>query len=294
MKITNEYNLPKPFVDAVSSDWVQNPEVIRVTQTLKGIRETILEQRYHEQITRDVSEMIWAIFGTAVHTVFEQSQEEAYQVTEARLTERLGELSVSGQFDLYDAKRKIIIDYKTASVWKIIYGDFSDWRKQTLIYAWLMRKAGFAVDGGKIIALLKDHSISKAKREANYPKLPVVQIDFAFTERDFIEIERWLTERLADIKAAQMLSDEQLPICTDEERWYTGDTYAVMKGSNKRAARVLESEEQAEQWIKESGDDKTMTIVKRSGEHKKCQDYCSVSQFCTYWQSINEEGEEAQ
>lgn len=288
MKITNKYNLPKPFVDAVEGGWQQTPDTIRVTQTLKGIREVILELRHHDKITKDVSEMIWAIFGTAVHTVFEQSEEETYQIAETRLKEKIGNLWLSGQFDLYDGKQKIIIDWKTTSVWKIIYDDYADWRKQLLVYAWLMRKAGFEVKGGRIIALLKDHSMAKARRESGYPPLPVVQIDFDFSDNDFAEIETFLVGRLETIEQCLETPDDELPVCTDAERWYTGDTYAVMKGRNKRASRVLDTRAEAEQWIEERGEPDNMTIVKRTGEHKKCQDYCSVSDYCSYWQGLKE------
>jgi len=37
--------------------------------------------------------------------------------------------------------------------------------------------------------------------------------------------------------------------CTASERWATDDTWAVMKGTNKRAAKVCKSESEAEEWI---------------------------------------------
>ena len=70
MKITNTLQLPAPFVSLAESDeYPVAPNEYRVTSLLKGTRETILERRHGAEITRDVSDMVWLLFGTAVHWV---------------------------------------------------------------------------------------------------------------------------------------------------------------------------------------------------------------------------------
>lgn len=288
MIITNKYNLPEPFINAISKDeQPPRPGIVRVTSLLKGVREVILEQRHWDEVERDASDMAWLLFGRAVHSIIEQEEEEAHQLKETRLTEQVGGLALSGQFDLYDAKRKMIIDYKTCSVWKFAFGDFEDWRKQTLTYAWLLRKAGFPVVGAQIVAFIKDHSKSKAQFDAQYPQAPVQTVTFAFSDTDFKQIEEFIVERMAEIEASLELPDADLPLCTPEERWNSGDKFAVMKGTNKRASRVYDTQEEAEEHVEREG--KPYWVEARPGTDKKCAEYCSVNAFCPYWQEKQKE-----
>lgn len=282
MKITNNLGLPQVFVKMAESDYQYKDKQYSVTSLLKGVRQTILERRHYENIEQDVSDMIWLLFGTAVHNVLASQEEGEHEFKEEHLKVPIGDYTLSGSFDLYNAKTKTITDYKTCSVWKIIYGDFEDWRKQLLIYAYMLRRIGFETDTGEVIALMKDHSKAQAKRKVDYPELTVKRIRFTFTEKDFVEIEGWLTQRFAEIAAAEKLPDSELPLCTPEERFNDGDKFAVMKKGRKRAMRVLDSEEEAEKWKEKNGGD---FIEVRPGEDKKCGDYCSVNMFCSHYRT---------
>ena len=280
MIITNKLNLPSPFVSLAQRDYVYEPNEYRVTSLLKGIRETILERRHHKEIERDVSDMVWLLFGTAVHGILEKHQELGHELKEERIKVPIGDYILSGQFDLYNDETKIVTDYKTASVWKIIFGDFEDWRRQTLIYCLMLRKIGFDAQGGQIVAFLKDHSKRDAKIKSDYPQFPVQVVKFDFTDDDFKECEEWLMARFEEIAAAEKLPDDELPICTPDERFNSGDKFAVMKKGRKTALRVLDTMEEAEQWKAENGGDE---IVIRPGEDKKCLDYCAACEFCSYY-----------
>ena len=281
MKITNNLGLPQAFVQMAKRDYEYEPNEYRVTSLLKGVRETILERRHDEKIERDVSDMIWLLFGTAVHNILEHQEEGDHEIKESRIKIPIGDYILSGQFDLYNAKSNTITDYKTCSVWKIIYGDFEDWRRQLLIYAYMMRSIGFPAERGEVVAMMKDHSKRDAKYKANYPQLPVKKITFDFTEQDFKDIEIWLNEKFAEIAEVEKLPDSELPLCTPEERFNSGDKYAVMKKGRKTALRVLDNHEDAMEWMQNNGGD---YIDVRKGEDKKCADYCSVCEFCNYYQ----------
>lgn len=286
MKITNKYNLPSAFVRLSESDYDYTDKEYRVTSLLKGIRETLLERRYHNQIEKDASDMIWLVFGSAVHSVLERQPETDTELKEERLKIQIGDYTLSGQFDLYCDEEKKITDYKTASIWKITYRDYEDWRSQLLIYAYMMRQHGFDVNFGEVIALLKDHSKSKARRDKDYPQQPVEKITFAFTDDDFYGIELWLQGRFKDIAELEQVEDDVLPICTKKERWNTGDKYAVMKSGRKSALRLLDSEEDASEWMAQNK--KGEYIEHRPGEDRKCDSYCNVNIFCDYY--MNKEG----
>ena len=197
MKITNKLNLPKPFVDAVTSEYQYKPKRYSVTALLKGTCQTILERRHTDEIECDVSDMIWMVFGSAVHKIMEQSKETENQLKENWLSVDVNGYELSGIFDLYDDKEKKVTDYKTATVWKVIHDDWEDYRKQLLMYAWMLRKIGFECDKGEIVAMLKDHSKSKAQFDYSYPQYPVYVKSFKFSEKDFEEIEKFILHHAA-------------------------------------------------------------------------------------------------
>ncbi len=281
MRITNKLGLPRAFVKMAESDYQYKDKQYSVTSLLKGVRETILERRHHNEIEQDISDMIWLLFGTAVHSILDHQEEGEHEFKEEYLKVKIGDYTLSGRFDLYNAKTKTVTDYKTCSTWKIIFGDYEDWRRQLLIYAYMLRSIGFPVERGEVIAIMKDHSKAQSKRKAGYPELPVTKITFDYTEQDLREMKTWLHEKFAEIARAEKMPDSELPVCSLEERFNDGDKYAVMKNGRKRAMRVLDSMEEAEGWKKSNGGD---FIEVRHGEDKKCADYCRVNQFCNYYQ----------
>ena len=282
MKITNKMGLPQSFVDMATQDYRYEDNEYRVTSLLKGVRETLLQRRHHDEIEQDVADMVWLLFGTAVHSILEQYNEQGHELKEERLKINIGDYKLSGQFDLYNGETHTVTDYKTCSIWKVIYGDYSDWRQQLLIYAYMLERIGFQCRTGEIVAIMKDHAISKAKFDKEYPQHPVHRIKFDFTEEDFIEIGQFLENKFEKIRQLENVADEDLPVCTMEERWNTGDKYAVMKKGRKTALRVLDTMEEAENELKAKGGD---YIETRLGEDKKCNDYCSVNVFCKHWLS---------
>ena len=285
MKLTNELNLPQPFVDAATSDYQYTDKRYSVTSVLKGTREAILQRRHSEEIETDVSEMVWAIFGSAVHKILEQSEETADQLKENWLSvEVQNGYELSGIFDLYDDATGTVTDYKTATVWKFIYKEFDDWRTQCLAYVWLLRKIGFNARRGEIVGMLKDHSKTKAKTDHTYPQYPVQRIGWEFTDKDLEGFESWLKAKFADIEAAEQLSDDDLPLCSDVERWHKPDKYAVMKEGRKTAVKLYDSEEEANERVEQEG--KGFYVEHRKGEDSKCLNYCSACEFCSHYKEL--------
>ena len=292
MKITNKYNLPDAIVKALTSDYQFKPYQFSVTTILSGIKSFLLAKRHQNEIEMDASEGINMLFGTAVHNIFEGKQNED-ELAEEYIKVQVNDLyKISGKFDLYNIKTEEITDYKTCSVWKIKFKDYDDWRKQLLIYSWMLIKSGFNVKSAKITALIKDWKknelkLAKIKGES-YPETPIINVSFDFFEDDYEEIEKWIVNRFNQIQNAELLSDDDIPICSEEERWYTGDKFAVMKGNNKRAIKVCDTEEEAEEYLKL---DSAYHIEYRKGKNKKCEDYCNACEFCNFYKEYVKEEE---
>lgn len=239
MKFTNTLGLPKPFVSAVERDnRVYSDNCYSVTTLLRGTKQILLERRHADEVTCDVSEMIWAIFGTAVHKILEEAQETPTQIKENRLYVPVGDFELTGQFDLYDDANHCVIDYKTASVWKVTYEDYTDWRRQLILYAWMLRQIGFDARMGQIVAILKDWNKRKAKLH-EHPDVPVVIISWTFSESDFAKAESWLNEKFDELAKYLTVPDDEIPPCTPCERWHKDDTWAVKKKTSKRATKVF-------------------------------------------------------
>ena len=107
MKITNIYNLPQPFVDAVAREYTPTPKRYSVTTILKDNREILLSRRHGDEIEQDVSDMIWAIFGSAVHKVLETAGEQNELLKEFFMSaEIIDGYTLSGICDVYDTENR--------------------------------------------------------------------------------------------------------------------------------------------------------------------------------------------
>lgn len=285
MKVTNKLGLPQPFVDAVTREYSYKEKQYSATAILKGSMQTILERRYDDEIEVDVSDMVWLIFGTAVHSVLENGKETDSQLKENKIVIDINDYKLSGIFDLYDAKTKTVTDYKTGTVWKVMFNEWDDYRKQLLIYAYMLKTIGFECEHGEIVMLLKDHSKTKASTDASYPPNSVHIQHFDFTQKDFEEIEQFIFAKFEELKRCEQLSDDELPPCTDEERWHKGDKWAVMKQGRKTAIKLCDSEAEAQSYIEQKELDNKHFIEFREGKDGKCADYCNVSKWCPFYQA---------
>lgn len=282
MKITNKLNLPQPLVEMAQSNYTPTPKRYSVSNLLKPVRQTLLERRHHNEITVDVADMIWALRGQATHKVLEQYGADN-QLKEEYITMALSNgYTVSGRFDLYVPEEKAINDWKDTSVWRVVNKNYEDEYKQLLYYGIILQtEYGFEVKRGKVTFLLRDHNLWKALYEKDYPKHPVHIVTFDFSPADFKRGLEEIEDKIAEFALWEKASDNDLPICTPEERYYSGDTFAVKKKNIKKALRVLNSMEEAEAWIEKN--EKGDFIEERKGINKKCIGYCRVKEFCNYY-----------
>lgn len=282
MKVTNFMKLPQAFVDAVSVEKHNAKGEYSATTLLHSATDVLLTERHWDEIEVDASDNVWCIWGSAVHSIFEKQKDNSFK--EEQFKVKIGNSTVTGRVDNYDMEKEILADFKTCASWKIIYKDFDDWYKQGMIYAWLMKQSGLNVKCCQFIALIKDHSKSKAKIDSSYPQSPVFVYQFNVTEKALEEIEKFIKEKIADIEANENISDNELKGCTPEERWSKGDSWAIMKTNRKTALKVCKTEEEAKSLLEELGG---TYIEYRKGEDVRCNSYCNVCKWCPYYKSLN-------
>jgi hypothetical protein len=280
---------PEALVKAVSVRR-HKPGRLSATTMLNGMKQIFLTDRHWEDLEEDVADRFWAIMGTAVHRVLEH--EGADEFTEEFVSHDFDGITVTGQIDNYNMRTGVITDYKSVSVWKIAYKDFDDWRKQGLIYAWLLLKNGFKVKTCRFIALIKDHSKRKAKHDSSYPRHPMDVYEFDVTPELLEEIEIFIKAKIADYKKYREAADDEIPPCSAKERWEKPTKYAVKKEGRKTAVRVMDTPEEAEKMVSDLG--KNHYVETRPGESVRCMDYCSCCEYCNYYRdnvATSEEGE---
>ena len=277
MKITNKLNLPEVFVKLATSDKEYKDHRYSVTELLMPTREIILNRKYAHEIETDVADTIPALFGTAIHKIFEEAEPENAEVKLETVIN--GEDTIVGIID--KIRDDAIEDYKTCSVSKVMKQDFDDWKLQGFIYAWMwFLKTGEIKRVFRNRALMKDWSKIKAAMSSDYPKSPIYTYECRIEDSDYDFAERYVHDKLKDIHRAELIN---LPECTDSERWYTGTKYAVYKKvGDARAAYVADTEEDAHNYITNRCNG-AGEIQVRKGEYLKCNYYCSCNKFCNQY-----------
>lgn len=226
--------------------------------------------------------MLWQLLGSALHVVAERGQAEGY-ITEERLFTEIGGVTISGAIDLQRETPDglVLADYKFTSAWAVRQ-EKPEWEEQLNMYAFLVRKVkGRPVAGLQIVALIRDWNRREAMLKTDYPQSPIHMVNIPIWEEG--RVEEYINSRVEahnDGKAAIAL-DEDLPLCTEEDRWIRSTTYAVKKDGRKTAIKLFDVEEDAKaRAIVEGG-----YVETRKGEAIRCTgNFCGVNQWCSQYQ----------
>ena len=283
MIVSNRLNLPAAFVNAVSTTRHNEAGCFSATTLNKGAKEIILTDRHFDEITVDAADSVWAVWGTAVHALLESQPDNNFHEESFKVP--VSNSFVTGQVDSYDMENGVINDWKTASVWKVQFNDFKDWRAQGLTYAWLLQQSGLEVKKCRFVALLKDHSKTKAKTDSSYPQSPVFIYEFDVTAADLEETAARILAKVQEIENAYELDDDAIEPCSAEERWADGEKWAVMKNGRKTAIKLFDNSADADAMAGELGN--SHYVEHRPAISRKCGDYCKCKEFCNFYKAMN-------
>ena len=283
MKVTNRLHMPEAFVKAVSTTRHNEAGCFSATTLNKGAKEIILTDRHFDEITVDAADSVWAVWGTAVHALLESQPDNNFHEESFKVP--VSKSYVTGQVDSYDMENGVINDWKTASVWKVQFNDFKDWRAQGLTYAWLLQQSGLEVKKCRFVALLKDHSKTKAKTDSSYPQSPVFIYEFDVTAADMEETAARILAKVQEIESAYELDDDAIEPCSAEERWADGEKWAVMKNGRKTAIKLFDNSADADAMAGEMGN--AYYVEHRPAISRKCGDYCNCKDFCNFYKAMN-------
>lgn len=223
---------------------------------------------------------------------------------------------LSGQIDVFEIKPGILADYKRTSVFSLKDGAKKEHIAQTNIGRILLEEGYELVnlDGttyregvddfskairiesaGKytvkqltIVGMFRDWSKNEYRKElkaardkgfeeTNYPPHQTGLYPVVMWPRE--TTLRFITERMQAHKTAHTTPDDQLPVCTGEERWERPGKWAIMKPGLQRASKLFDTLDAAQQALVEYG--KGAKIEERPGESVRCSAYCPVASTCT-------------
>lgn len=292
MKITNKFGIPETLVALASRDYYsKGSSDYSVTEIISPPRIQRLRRKHFEEIEQDVSDMIWMLLGTALHVVAERSEVSGH-TNEERLSAGIDGVILSGAIDLQKDEDDgiTITDYKFTSAWALM-NDKPEWEQQQNIYKYLVERVKKKpVKGLKICALIRDWSRRDAQNKPDYPQAPIQIVDIPMWTFD--RTEAFIKERIEMHRDSKVNADwgEELPLCSEEERWVRQTTYAVKKEGRKTAIRVFEEQGEAEALLKEMPEKDKGFIEIRKGEAVRCTgNFCGVSQWCSQFQNEKEQ-----
>lgn len=285
MRFTNQFGLPDAILKAARyrNDQYDAQADRSVTALINPPQIDVLRKAHFGELTKDISEEMFALLGSAMHKVLEWG--EVKGLTEERLFARINDWTVSGQIDLQtdDNGECHINDYKVCAAYSITKNDEGqkwEWIAQLNLYAYLIwLNKGIRVSSISIIAIIRDWQRAMAVADTSYPQSPVwpIKLDLWSVERQ----EAYLRERVSLHQEAVFNHEVGLPLpeCSHQERWAKPDKWAVTKRGNKRA-KVFTDREEAEQLAAELG----VEVETRPGQSTRCHgNYCGISQWCEQW-----------
>ena len=289
MKLNNKFNLPEVFVNLLTrSTYSKGKAHLSATELLNSPQIVQLRRKHWDDIEEDVSDKIFALFGTAMHTILEHGKTDD-SIVEERLHINVDGWNISGAIDLQEPNPNGISvkDYKTTGAWAVM-NEKIEWEQQLNIYAYLVEKVkGIPVTDLAIVAIIRDWSKRDAQTKEGYPEAPIKVINIPLWTID--KREEFIRERIQLHSNAHLSTemDEGYISCTPSEMWEKPMVYAVRKIGGARAKSLHDTQEDAESKLKELGKDYELEI--RKGERTRCKEYCQVSKFCKQYQQYLEE-----
>jgi len=284
MRITNNHKLPDPVVRAITAyEEGDQPEGLRVTTLIDSPRISQLRRIHYPKLTEDVSQLVYRVWGSAIHEILSRETRNAY-VSEERLSHEVDGTLISGAIDLQfigpedDAVQ--MFDYKTTAAYGVTQGIKPEWERQINVYAYLIRHVkGLSVKSASVVAFIRDWRQSDADTREGYPPAPIHEMAVHLWAED--EQDRYVEERVrAHVNAEVQADFDDLPRCTDEERWAQPTKWAVHKGNNKRALKLFDVEVDAQTFAGESED---RNIQVRPGRYVRCESWCAVAPYCSQY-----------
>lgn len=272
MIVTNKYNISYPLYAALKYGGRYDGDTVGadVSVTTLGDSPKIwkLKKQFEDRIHIDVTEMLWAILGNAVHFFIENAKlaDPTRFIIEKRMFMEINGLKVSGKMDVLDLlgasgilqNNEFIItggtlnDWKVSSVWAHIFqSEKISWQQQVNYYASMLRNVGFILSNDEkilgqaipkgtrvriypeqatVTLIMRDWQRKDAQFKPDYPQIQVSTIPIILYEDEAVVNSMSEKSKLF----LRVINGEEID-CSPKDMWHKGTTYAVIPSIGGRA-----------------------------------------------------------
>jgi len=287
MEVTNKTGLHPAIVEAVRNDpYDGGCTDFSATTLCKPPQMVALEREHAHEIEEDVTDMLWALMGQAMHSIIERADGDEETLTEKRFFSVINGARISGQVDSHSMRDGVLSDFKLCSVWVGVFGIRDEWKQQLNILAQLLRNNGYPVNGLQVVTLYRDYSLTESRRRHDYPQEQMQVHPVEMWSESLCQA--WITQRVAMMQLA--VEDGKYEPCTDEEIWLRDAKLAVMKTGRKTAIKLYNPNQEDEAY-RHASETPGGWVEHRRGTAVRCADYCRCAPFCQQYAKFKENAE---
>lgn len=309
MAYTNNYRIPLSMAIFLATDhYDYDPGTISATKLLKPIRQLVLTDRVPPELqSTDISDLISARMGTAIHTGIEDAWTNHYQramvklgyseemIKKVRINPQPGTLMpgeipvymeirsrrevagkvVSGKFDFVG--NGALEDFKSTSTFSFMKAskDF-DYAMQGSIYRWLNPEI-ITKDSMAIQFIFTDWKAYEARQNPNYPQRKTETKRFQLFPIE--ETEAFVIKKIQQFDEYKSKPDEEIPYCTDEELWRDDPVWKYYKDPTKMTRSTKNFDNEKDAYARLKADGNVGMVVHNPGQAKACL-YCPAFAVC--------------
>jgi len=299
LRVENDLNVPRPVLDALAGKEFEAAEEERRSVSVTELASPpllVAQKRAATELHDRASDMVDRFIGAAIHDALAYSLVEAGYHVElpvfATVEAGSGQIDVRGRVDAFHPQRYHLVDIKTVKPFAATMiaeeGIKPEWLAQMDMYAWLLNEAGHTVFEAQIWMLLREYDARRAEREKSYPAR-FIELDVGLRGSEEVkdEVVKKIDTILSYEAAVHAGRAEDLPPCSDEDRWLRGEAYAVMKKGRKTAIKLYRVSEYADaaKTLAEKHAERLggqHYVEHRPGEYVRCKNYCPVRNICPH------------
>lgn len=312
MKITNTTDIPLGLAVWIlqdNYDYINQENYISVTQLMRPIRQIVLANRVKNKQDYDLVDRIPSALGNSLHDSIEKAwltghvkalrmlgypesvikrvlinptpeelaaTEEPIPVyLEQRTMREIDGFLVGGKYDM--VAEGIVQDNKSTSAYSWVYGGRDDdYALQGSLYRWLNPKI-ITEDFIRINFIFTDWQKSAVAQNPNYPNSRCKAKDIPLLSLD--DTEKWVKNKLIQVKKFQDAPQDMIPECTDEELWKSKTVFKYYSDPEKTGGRATKNfDELADAMAFKTSKGKGI-VIPVHGEPKRCA-YCPAYDAC--------------
>lgn len=296
-------NLPAPLYQLLTtSSYSRGESRYSITDLLRTPQQLQLSRRYPPP-DKDCRENIYSVLGSAVHAMLESIGAKnpiEGQTVERRLFSTIQDVEISGQIDLHcTIDGGILTDYKNTKIEILKYDTKLEWEQQLNCYVYLLRLHGVEVSQARVVVIFRNWSITGfgglykttmssdgksviGKKNKDYPEWGCEEISIPLWSEE--QTKAFIEERVRIHDLAEEMADDELPPCTDDERW-RHNKYIIRQRGLIKPHSTHKTQEEAQHEIQNLHGDYVIASVQ--GVPYKCTFFCDGKNQCS---QINREG----